>query len=65
MFRPHSPVDELIDEDDVSGLDLFPERSAGRGDEQMSAALLSQSPDVGLVVHIGRHYGVLSPMPTK
>lgn len=57
-----SPVDELIDDDDVSRLDLVPERSAGCGDQQMGATFFSQRPDVGPVVHVGRHDGVLSPM---
>lgn len=56
------PVDELIDDDDVSRLNLVPERPAGCGDQQMSATFFSHCPDVGLVVHVGRHDGVLSPM---
>lgn len=63
MVVCRSPVNELIDDDDVSWLDLLPERAARRGNEQMCAALFSQCPDVGLVVHIGRHYSVLSPVP--
>lgn len=63
MVTSHSPVNELIDDDNVSWLNLLPERATGRGNQQMRAALFSQRPDVGLVIHIGRHYSVLSPVP--
>lgn len=56
------PVDELVDDDNVSGLNLLTQRAAGRGDQQMCAALLSESPDVRLVVHTGRHNSVLPSM---
>lgn len=56
------PVDELVDDDDVSGLNLLTQGAAGRGDQQMCAALLPEGPDVGLVVHIGRHDSVLPSM---
>lgn len=59
----NSPVDKLVDDDNVSWLNLLPERTACRGNQQMSTALFSHRPDVGLVVHIGWHYSVLSPMP--
>ena len=57
------PVNELVDDDYVPWLYFLPERATGRGDQQMSAALLSQGPDVGLVVDVRRHDGVLSPVP--
>lgn len=59
----NSPVDKLVDDDNVSGLNLLPERTAGRGNHQMSTALFSHRPDVGPVVHVGWHYRVLSPVP--
>lgn len=65
MVTSHSPVNELIDDDNVSWLNLLPERAAGRGNQQMRTALFSQRPDVGLVINIGRHYSVLSPVPEE
>lgn len=59
----NSPVDKLVDDDNVTWLNLLPERTACRGNQQMSTALFSHRPDVGLVVHIGWHYSVLPPMP--
>lgn len=58
-----SPVDELIDNDDITRLNLFPQRTASCGHYDMCTALLLQSPDVRLVVDFGRHDAVLSPMP--
>lgn len=60
----HSPVDELIDHDDVTGLNLFPQGAAGCGHDDVRAALLFKGPDVRLVVDLGRHDGVLPPVPT-
>lgn len=57
-----SPVDELIDDNNVSRLNLLTQRATGCGNQQMCTTLFSKSPDVGLIVHIGRHYGVLSSM---
>lgn len=62
MLALHSPVNKLVYDDNVSWLNLFSEWAAGRGGQQMCAAFFSQSPDVGLVVHIWWHDGVLSPM---
>lgn len=61
----HPPVNELIDEDNVSGLNLLSQGATGCGNQQMCAALRLHCPDVGLVVHVGRHYRVLSPMPNN
>lgn len=44
------PVDELVDNDDVSGPNLLPQGTAGGGDDDVCAALLLQSPDVRPVV---------------
>lgn len=57
-----SPVDELIDDNNVSRLNLLTQGATGCGNQQMCTTLFSKSPDVGLVVHIGRHYSVLSSM---
>ena len=61
----HSPVNELIYDDNVSRLNFLPQWATGCGNQQMCTALFSQRPNVGLVIHIGRHYAVLSPVPTN
>lgn len=58
-----SPVDELINNDDITRLNLFPQGTAGCGHYDVCAALLLQSPDVRLVVDFRRHDGMLSPVP--
>ena len=55
-------VYELVDEDNVSRVDVFLERAAGRGDYHVGTAFLLQSVYVGSVVDLGGREAVLSPM---
>lgn len=64
VFPLRSPVNELVDDDDISRLDLLSQWAAGCGGQQMCTAFFSERPDVGPVVHVCWHYGVLSPMST-
>lgn len=60
-----SPVNELINNDDVARLNLFLQGTASCGHYDMCATLLLQSPDVRLIVDFRRHDGVLLPMPKE
>ena len=60
-----SPVNELINNDDVARLNLFLQGTASCGHYDVCAALLLQSPDVRLIVDFRRHDGVLPPMPKE
>lgn len=65
-LRPSGgPVDELVDDHDVARLNLLPQGAAGGGHQDVRAALLLQGPHVRLVVDVGRHDGVLPPVPCK
>lgn len=58
----HLPVNELIDDDHVTRLDLLSQGPASCGHDDVCTALFLQGPDVRLVVDFGRHDGVLSAM---
>lgn len=59
------PVDELIQNDQLSGPDLLLERAAGGGDQQVGAAQLAQRPDVGAVVDQTGHHAMAGPVPAE
>lgn len=60
-----SPVNELINNDDVTRLNLFLQGTASCGHYDMGTTLLLQSPDVRLIVDFRRHDGMLPPMPEE
>ena len=56
-------VNELIQEDNVAGMDVFAERAACCGDYDMGATFFLQGMDVGTVVDVRWHKVVLFSMP--
>jgi len=56
------PVDEIVWHNQVARLDFLAQGATGRGHNQVGAAHVAQSPDVGAVVDIGGHDVVLAAM---
>lgn len=64
VYKVCSPVNELINEDDVPWSDVFSQRATGRGDQDVSTLLLLQSPDICTIIHVRWHDGVFPAMPS-
>ena len=47
-------VDELVEDDNVSRVDILSEGATGRGSKDVRAAFLFQGVDIGTVVDVGR-----------
>lgn len=64
MNVPPPPVNELVQNDKVSWVNFLPQGAAGSGHQDVGAAACLQGPQVGSVVHIGGHDGVLAAVST-
>ena len=57
------PIYELVDEDDISWVDVLLQGATGSGDDDMSAAFRLEGMEVGSVVHVGGHDVMFSAVP--
>ena len=68
FFSPiigHTPVDELIDGDEVAWCNLFPQTPTGRGSHHVGAARFPERPEVGAVGHVAGHQVVPCAVSAK
>ncbi len=57
------PVDELVEDDQITGAIFFAQRPTARGREDVSTPGFLQGPYVGTEVDVGWHYFVIPAMP--
>ena len=65
MCFPPKPVNEVVEENNISWRVFFLERATGRCGDNVGATLLLQSPDVCAVVDAGWVDAMLPPVSKK